>query len=60
MQQQYIGLLIDALLDEGFTVDEAEKLIRLQEKYQERRVHEETNHHRFVRWMVERGIISDW
>lgn len=60
MQQQYIGLLIDALLDEGFTVEEAEKLIRLQEKYQEQQAYEETNHHRFVRWMVERGIISDW
>lgn len=60
MQQQYIDLLIDALLDEGFTVEEAEKIIRLQEKYQERRVNEETNYHRFVRWMVERGRISDW
>ena len=60
MQQQYIGLLIDALLDEGFTVEEAEKLIRLQEEYQERQAKEETNYHRFVRWMVEHGIISDW
>jgi len=31
--QQYIDLLIDALLDEGFTVEEARKLIELLEQY---------------------------
>jgi len=29
--QQYMDLLIDALLDEGFTVEEASKLIELRE-----------------------------
>ncbi|HEY7415081.1 MAG TPA: hypothetical protein VH593_07800 [Ktedonobacteraceae bacterium] len=60
MQQQYIDLLIDALLDEGFTLEEVERIIRLQEKYQERKTKEETNYHRFVRWMIEHGHISDW
>jgi hypothetical protein len=22
--------------------------------------HEETNHHRFVRWLVEHGRLSEW
>ncbi len=59
-QQPYIDLLIDALLDEGFTVDEAQKLIRLQEEYERRLATEETNYHRFIRWLVEHGRISDW
>lgn len=58
--QQYIDLLIDALLDEGFTVEEASRLIQLREEYEERRSTEETNYHRFVRWLVEHGRISDW
>jgi hypothetical protein len=33
MQQQFLDLLIDALLDEGFTVEEASKLIALREDY---------------------------
>lgn len=58
--QQYIDLLIDALLDEGFTVEEANRLIQLREEYEERQAMEETNYHRFVRWLVEHGRISDW
>ena len=58
--QQYIDLLIDALLDEGFTVEEANRLIQLQEEYEKRQVEQETNHHRFVRWLVEHGRLSDW
>ncbi len=58
--QQYIDLLIDALLDEGFTVEEASRLIQLREVFEERRATEETNYHRFVRWLVEHGRISDW
>lgn len=58
--QQYIDLLIDALLDEGFTVEEANRLIQLREEYEERQAIEETNYHRFVRWLVEHGRISDW
>ena len=59
-QEQYVDLLIDALLDEGFTVEEAGRLIQLQEQYEERMAREETNHHRFIRWLVEQGRISDW
>lgn len=59
-QQPYVDLLIDALLDEGFTVDEATKLIQLQEEYEHRLATEETNYHRFIRWLVEHGRISDW
>ena len=58
--QQYIDLLIDALLDEGFTVEEASRLIHLREEYEEWQAARETNHHRFVRWLVEHGRISDW
>jgi len=58
--QQYIDLLIDALLDEGFTVEEASKLIQLREQYDERKARQETNHHRFVRWLIEHGRLSDW
>jgi hypothetical protein len=58
--QQYMDLVIDALLDEGFTVDEASKLIQLQEEYEERLAREETNYHRFIRWLVEHGRISEW
>ncbi|MBE3560786.1 MAG: hypothetical protein IMW89_16425 [Ktedonobacteraceae bacterium] len=60
MQQQYVDLLIDALLDEGFTVEEARRLIQLQEKYEEQRATEVTNHLLFVRWLVEHGRLSDW
>ncbi|MDQ2715358.1 MAG: hypothetical protein M3Z08_10670 [Chloroflexota bacterium] len=58
--QQYVDLLIDALLDEGFTVEEANRLIQLQEKYEERQATEETNYHRFVRWLVEHGRFSEY
>ncbi len=60
MQQQYTDLLIDALLDEGFSAEEALRLIQLQEKYEERQATEETNYHRFARWLVEHGRLSDW
>ena len=58
--QQYIDLLIDALLDEGFSVEEANRLIQLREVYEERLATEETNYHRFIRWLVQQGRISDW
>jgi hypothetical protein len=58
--QQYIDLLIDALLDEGFSVDEANRLIRLREVYEEQQATQETNYHRFIRWLVEHGRLSDW
>ncbi len=59
-QQQYVDLLIDALLDEGFTVEEAHRLIQFQEEYEARLATQETNYHRFVRWLVEHGRLSDW
>ncbi len=59
-QQQYVDLLIDALLDEGFTVEEAHRLIKFQEVYEERLASEETNYHRFARWLIEHGHLSDW
>lgn len=58
--QQYIDLLIDALLDEGFTVEEASKLIELREQHEEQNATQETNYHRFVRWLIEHGRLSDW
>jgi hypothetical protein len=60
IQQQYMDLLIDALLDEGFTVEEASTLIALRESYEERQATQITNNHRFIRWLVEHGRISDW
>jgi len=64
MRKQYVDLVIDALLDEGFTVEEAERLIQLQEVYQQeykrRKATEETNHHRFIRWLVEHRRLSEW
>lgn len=60
MQQQFLDLLIDALLDEGFTVEEASKLIALREDYEKRQAMQITNYHRFIRWMVDHGLISDW
>ena len=58
--QQYSDLLIDALLDEGFTVDEAKRLIQMRETYEDQQATQETNHHRFVRWLIEHGRLSDW
>ena len=58
--QQYRDLLIDALLDEGFTVEEASKLIQLREQHDEQQATRITNYHRFVRWLVEQGRLSDW
>lgn len=64
MQKQYVDLVIDALLDEGFTVEEAERLIQLQDCYQQekkkRKALEQTNHHHFIRWLVEHGRLSEW
>lgn len=58
--QQYMDLLIDALLDEGFSVEEASKLIQLREEYEARQARQITNYQRFVRWLVEKGYLSDW
>jgi hypothetical protein len=58
--QKYMDLLIDALLDEGFTVEEASRVIELREYFEEQKATEETNYHRFARWLVEHGRLSDW
>jgi hypothetical protein len=42
--RQYDDLLIDALLDHGFTVQEAENLITLQERVERERQDEERRH----------------
>ncbi len=48
---QYEDLLIDALLDRGFTVDEAMRLIALQERVERERQEEEARR-RFAQWMA--------
>jgi hypothetical protein len=47
----YEDLLVDALLDRGFTLDEAERLIALQARV-ERDRREEEERARFARWMA--------
>lgn len=48
---QYEDLLVDALLDRGFTVEEAVRLIALQERIErERREAEERR--KFAQWMT--------
>jgi hypothetical protein len=55
---QYEDLLIDALLDYGFTVDEALRLIALQERVEcERR--EEEERRKFAEWMVSIHRITE-
>jgi hypothetical protein len=48
---QYEDLLIDALLDRGFTVEEATRLIALQERVECERQEEEARQ-RFAQWMT--------
>ena len=48
---QYEDLLVDALLDRGFTVAEAERLIALQERI-ERERREEEERRKFTEWMA--------
>ncbi|MBE3568402.1 MAG: hypothetical protein IMW90_22015 [Thermogemmatispora sp.] len=58
--QQYSDLLIDALLDEGFTVEEANRLIELREAYEEQLAREEISYQRFMHWLIEYGHLSDY
>ena len=51
MNHHYEDLLVDALLDRGFTVEEAVRLIALQERV-ERERREEEERRRFVEWMM--------
>ncbi|MFI5274166.1 MAG: hypothetical protein ACHQ4H_14115 [Ktedonobacterales bacterium] len=48
---QYEDLLVDALLDEGFSVDEALRLIALQERVEHQR-QEDDERARFAEWMA--------
>jgi hypothetical protein len=48
--RQYEDLLIDALLDYGFTLEEASQLIALQNRRLDEQ-REEEERRRFVRWM---------
>jgi hypothetical protein len=51
---QYEDLLVDALLDRGFTVDEAIRLIELQNRIErERREVEEQQ--RFSQWLAQKS-----
>ncbi|WP_376796081.1 hypothetical protein [Thermogemmatispora sp.] len=58
--QHYSDLLIDALLDEGFTVEEASRLIELREAYEERLAREENPSQRCMHWLIEDGRLSDY
>jgi hypothetical protein len=53
---QYEDLLIDALLDSGFTLEEATRLIELQERV-ERERRREREREEFARWLRH---IADW
>ncbi len=55
---QYEDLLIDALLDRGFTVEEAIRLIELQDRV-ERERREEEERRRFAEWMARLGCIGE-
>ena len=55
---QYEDLLIDALLDRGFTVDEAVRLIALQNRV-ERDRREEEERRRFAQWMARIVNLTD-
>jgi hypothetical protein len=55
---QFEDLLIDALLDRGFTVDEAVRLIALQERVERERQEEEARR-RFAQWMARISSIGD-
>ncbi len=56
---QYHDLLIDALLDKGFTVEEAEHLISLRERLELQQAREETLRN-FIRWLVQHGHLNEF
>ncbi len=55
---QYEDLLIDALLDRGFTVDEAVRLIALQERLEHERQEEEARR-QFAQWMARISSVGE-
>lgn len=56
---QYRDLLIDALLDQSFTLDEAEQLISLRERLEHQQLQEES-HRNFARWLVNHGRLNEF
>lgn len=58
MHHQYEDLLVDALLDVGFSVEEALRLIALQERV-ERERQEERERREFAEWMTRISSIYD-
>lgn len=58
MQHQYEDLLVDALLDVGFSVEEALRLIALQERV-ERERQEEQERREFAEWMARISSIYE-
>ena len=56
---QYRDLLIDLLLDKGFTVYEAEQLISLRERIELQQAQEESLRN-FARWLVKRGHLDEF
>jgi len=55
----YQDLLIDALLDKGFSVDEAEQLIALRERIECQQAQEEALRN-FARWLVKHGHLDEF
>ncbi len=56
---QYRDLLIDALMDQDFTLDEAEQLISLRERVEHQQQQEEAFRN-FARWLVKHGRLSEF
>ena len=56
---QYRDLLIDALLDQSFTLDEAEQLVSLRERLENQRLQEES-YRNFARWLVKHGRLNEF
>ncbi len=55
---QYRDLLIDALMDQDFTLDEAEQLISLRERLERQQLLEEAQRN-FARWLVKQGRLNE-
>lgn len=56
---QYRDLLIDALMDQNFTLDEAEQLISLRERLERQQSQEEALRN-FARWLVKQGRLNEF
>lgn len=56
---QYRDLLIDALLDQGFTVDEAERLVSLRERIECQQAQEDSLHN-FTHWLVKQDHLDEF